>query len=381
MLLKNENGDPNALGMFSKAGKFTSQKYSVFQKKDEILQDKPKYLRVSHFPQFEMNFHEDDEKGDDDTKFQVSKKYDDSDLNDGRPPKPHMEWKKMTSRAEHFMEKTRMKRTTGGPRVGLYHPKKVEAHKKNLPDYTTELKLRPVLSRFEWVDHRHMAEMKDIDIEISEGKPRQRLTNTPYIDRVESRHDIRDINGTRFKNRFQYRPHSTGEYAEVQYHKDQLENYDPNGTEYLDSQTNFEMTQDNWKKTPKILEATIEEGAQEVHWPVSEENTDRGMTKSHMTKSHKCFAKTGTTFSRTAGSFRSSAFSSSKDLRGIPFEKYRERDTTIWLYKKTNGNLFTLKQLVKVDPSYDPKFGQVKPRIDSLCIRFDKGSGRSYDPM
>ena len=345
MLLKNEHGDPNSLGMFSKAGKFTSQKYSVFQKKDEILQDKPKYLRVSHFPQFEMNFHEDDEKGDDDGKYNAKKEYEDSDLEDNKASKTHMEWKKWTGRKEHFMAKQREKRLTGGPRVGLYHPKKVEAHKKNLPDYTTELKLRSKLSRFEWVDHKHMAEMKDIDIEISDGKLRPRLTKTPYIDRQEYRHDIRSTTGTRFPNKFQYNVAGTREYANVEYEKDQYENLDPNHTDFRDSQTNFEMTQTNWHKNHEKPETTADEQTQEVHWPGSENNTERGgLTKSNMTKSHKCFYKTGDNFSRTAGSFRTNAFASSKDLHGIPFDKYKKRDTTVWLYKKTNGKFLWYKK-------------------------------------
>ena len=73
MVSINEKTDPTGGGMFSKAGKFTSQKYSIFRKKDEILQDKRRYLRVSHFPQFEMQFHEDEEKSED--QIHLNQKY------------------------------------------------------------------------------------------------------------------------------------------------------------------------------------------------------------------------------------------------------------------------------------------------------------------
>ena len=41
--------------MFSKTGQFTSAIYSVFRKKDEILYNKPKYLKVNHFPFLEVS--------------------------------------------------------------------------------------------------------------------------------------------------------------------------------------------------------------------------------------------------------------------------------------------------------------------------------------
>ena len=194
LLITNEHSDPGSCGMFSKPGKFTSQKYSVFHKKDEILQDKPKYLRVSHFPQFDMNFNEADEKGGDDDlgAHSNAKKFEEHHFNFQKDQKPHMDWQKYTSRDDHFLTKQKEKIRMGGPRVGLYHPKKMTANKKILPDYTKELKLRPILNRFDWVDHRHMEEMKNLDIEVSDGKIRPRLIKTPYIDRQQSRHDLRN---------------------------------------------------------------------------------------------------------------------------------------------------------------------------------------------
>lgn len=45
-----DQGDPSGLGMYSKAGRFTSEKYSIFQRKDEILSDHKKTKKVSAFP-------------------------------------------------------------------------------------------------------------------------------------------------------------------------------------------------------------------------------------------------------------------------------------------------------------------------------------------
>lgn len=41
--------DPSGMGMYSKTGKFTTEIYSVFRRKEEILYGKPKYLKVKRF--------------------------------------------------------------------------------------------------------------------------------------------------------------------------------------------------------------------------------------------------------------------------------------------------------------------------------------------
>lgn len=48
--------DPTKMGMFSKGGRFTSLVYPIFRKKNEILENKPKFRRVSNFPVFEVKF-------------------------------------------------------------------------------------------------------------------------------------------------------------------------------------------------------------------------------------------------------------------------------------------------------------------------------------
>ena len=45
---------PTGMGMFSKAGRFTSEKYIIFQKKDEILYNKKKTKHVAFMPALEQ---------------------------------------------------------------------------------------------------------------------------------------------------------------------------------------------------------------------------------------------------------------------------------------------------------------------------------------
>jgi len=51
-----DSNDPTNLGMFSKAGRFTSEKYIIFQKKDEILNNQRKFLKVTSLPHLKMEF-------------------------------------------------------------------------------------------------------------------------------------------------------------------------------------------------------------------------------------------------------------------------------------------------------------------------------------
>jgi hypothetical protein len=48
--LVSDTSDPSGTGMFSHLGRFTSQKYTVFKKKDEILQRRHKVYRPSPIP-------------------------------------------------------------------------------------------------------------------------------------------------------------------------------------------------------------------------------------------------------------------------------------------------------------------------------------------
>ena len=50
MALLYDHSDPSGLGMYSKAGRHTSEKYIIFQRKEDILSDQKKYKKVSSFP-------------------------------------------------------------------------------------------------------------------------------------------------------------------------------------------------------------------------------------------------------------------------------------------------------------------------------------------
>lgn len=156
-----ESANPTALGMFSKPGRFTSQKYMIFSKKDDILQDRRQYLKVSHFPAFDMQFQKDEEKSDDG----LAQKYGNpknAEIEQVIAPKPKSTFDKYTGRYEHYLHKRAERLKKESPMVGLYHPKKIVANVKNLPDYTKELKQRYEIDRFEFfVDKRHLDEMKD----------------------------------------------------------------------------------------------------------------------------------------------------------------------------------------------------------------------------
>jgi len=51
-----DHSDPSNLGMFSKAGRFTTEKYIIFHKKDEILNNQRKFLKVTSLPHLKMDF-------------------------------------------------------------------------------------------------------------------------------------------------------------------------------------------------------------------------------------------------------------------------------------------------------------------------------------
>jgi len=46
--------DPSGQGMFSKPGRFTSEKHIIFQKKEEILNNQRKFLRVTTLPTLKL---------------------------------------------------------------------------------------------------------------------------------------------------------------------------------------------------------------------------------------------------------------------------------------------------------------------------------------
>lgn len=53
MALVNDIHDKSGQGMFSKAGRYTSEIYMIFQKKNEILYDKRKFYKVTSLHEME----------------------------------------------------------------------------------------------------------------------------------------------------------------------------------------------------------------------------------------------------------------------------------------------------------------------------------------
>ncbi|KAL4504067.1 hypothetical protein ABPG72_022697 [Tetrahymena utriculariae] len=107
--------DPSGLGMFSKAGRFTSEKYIIFQRKDEILYNKKRVLKVSSYPSlgFENKVNEFDKKKQDDSK----KDEDDKDKNKKEGNQP---FDKQLSRERL----NQIKGIKNPPKpVGYYHPR------------------------------------------------------------------------------------------------------------------------------------------------------------------------------------------------------------------------------------------------------------------
>lgn len=50
MAFVNDPHDSSGQGMFSKAGRYTSEKYMIFQRKDEILYNKKRVMKIGSTP-------------------------------------------------------------------------------------------------------------------------------------------------------------------------------------------------------------------------------------------------------------------------------------------------------------------------------------------
>ncbi len=122
--------DPSGCGMLSKIGKFTSEKYSVFRKKDEILCGKPKYLRVSQFPQFQENINENEDDHSNELGLNQKPLLVDIDkieaINQKRPVNSFDSY---ISRKEHFLNK-QIENGKIAPPLGMYSPKQFYANVK-----------------------------------------------------------------------------------------------------------------------------------------------------------------------------------------------------------------------------------------------------------
>ena len=62
MALVTDIHDASGMGMFSKAGRFTTKKYIIFQQRDEILYNKRKTINIKEFNNKEKEKREEEEK-------------------------------------------------------------------------------------------------------------------------------------------------------------------------------------------------------------------------------------------------------------------------------------------------------------------------------
>jgi hypothetical protein len=124
--------DPSGLGMFSKPGRFTTEKYHIFQKKDEILSNQRKFLKVSSVLNIKLDTEQDRIRDNIDDEFKP------------RPiPKSQLRpiislMEKTTSREEISRAKDKK---NFAPPVGFYNPrfKQVERKPITLFDYELEV--------------------------------------------------------------------------------------------------------------------------------------------------------------------------------------------------------------------------------------------------
>ena len=122
--------DPSGCGMTSKVGKFTSEKYAVFQQKDEILRGKPKYLQVSQFPQFESIINGDnDEKSQENYLNQMSSRKNTDSQKELNTKKLETPFDKTISRSQHFLNQ-QIEKGKIAPPLGMYRPKHHFPHVK-----------------------------------------------------------------------------------------------------------------------------------------------------------------------------------------------------------------------------------------------------------
>lgn len=190
------------LPMFSKAGKFLNENYSVFRKKHEILLDKPKYQHVSYYPKFKTQFPDEPlEKRDEifNNKSPTSKQ---GDTSGGQTTT--REWAKATGRYNHWKHKQTEKEKNMAPDSGVYHPKHVEKNTKILPEYSKEVRINIEPDRF-WDPMALDLEKSltaDVDIQLAGiGKMKKKLQGYIKFASQKARPDLRDTNGSRFHNR------------------------------------------------------------------------------------------------------------------------------------------------------------------------------------
>jgi len=127
--------------MFSKAGRFTSEKYIIFQKKDEILNNQRKFLKVTSLPHLKMEF-----DGKDPTKSVHDEEEEKPKATPASKNRPKVEPFSVQVSREDFYETKKVKHPP--PPCGFYNPKFDHVEKPNptLFKYDKEKNKQPFFS-------------------------------------------------------------------------------------------------------------------------------------------------------------------------------------------------------------------------------------------
>lgn len=357
--------DGTGMGMLSKAGKFTSEKYAVFRKKDEILWGKPKYLKVSHFPQFDMAWGDesecDESNGEITARAKINLK---SDVTRPQLTMANSEpMAKQMPRSAHFRFKALEALKTLGPQPGMYQPKQVQKNVKVLPNYHQEVLLNPNTDRCGWINSKHNEELKNLDIELSSGPLRPRVSG-PSLHRQTMRHDPRSTTGTRFPNMNGYNTRPDHNAWENPW-EDGIE--EPSRRDEIDTKNCSQ--QFSSRVAPLNLQSEAPESEADFgpgHASSSCQNRNRSKA-SWMRSGDGGSQGLGTTYGGSEAMMGNTSRVSGRGSRVCDFNKYKDRPP-----------LFSIKTSTKIDTNYHPNYNINKPRDGNLCMEFQKGTGRTY---
>jgi len=206
-----DRSDPNGQGMFSKAGRITSAKYVVFQKKQEILDNQRKFLKVSALPLMRLDLEQ--------AKEDQNKNF----LDEEQAPKPKVvvsaRQRPNTAPFDIMISRDQVDRTKGNrhppPPPGTYNPRfdAVEKHSAALFNYGKE-RAKPLSSARARTTRPTTAATtatattipdEHLEIEFNPEKPMKRVVGIPIFGSVTSRDQFHrpntshDVHEERFK--------------------------------------------------------------------------------------------------------------------------------------------------------------------------------------
>jgi hypothetical protein len=276
---------------------------------------------------------------------------------------------KQMSREAHFRFKAAQALKKLGPPPGVYQPKLVQKNVKVLPNYPREVMLNPNTNRCRWINSKHNEELKNLDIELSSGPLKMRVSG-PLLHRQTVRHDPRSTTGTRFSNMYGYntRPdHNAWENSwEDGVEEPALRGYDEIDTKNNDSSPRFysQLGRLNLPSEAGDTEGDLGDG----HGSSSCKNRNRSKGSWMRSNESSNQGGFGTTY---AGSSEAMIGNTSRvpgrGSRVCDFNKYKDRPP-----------LFSIQTSTKIDTNYHPNYKIIKPRDGNLCMEFQKGTGRTF---